>query len=157
MSERNLTSRLFCGWVRFINRFYHPHSYRIGLENIPKDGNSVVMVGSHQNCMMDPLNVEVALKDRKPYCLVRGDVFRVNKHFTEFLYWLGLLPVNRMNFEGLNGTSNAKEANKATLSVAIQYLEHAHPLPRRLSSEQALLRLLFVSISATGFPRSRTK
>lgn len=128
MSERNLTSRLFCGWVRFINRFYHPHSYRIGLENIPKDGNSVVMVGNHQNCMMDPLNVEVALKDRKPYCLVRGDVFRVNKQFTEFLFWLGLLPVNRMNFEGLNGTSNAKEANKATLSVAIQYLADGNTL-----------------------------
>ncbi|MBQ9436039.1 MAG: 1-acyl-sn-glycerol-3-phosphate acyltransferase [Bacteroidales bacterium] len=128
MSKRNFSSRMFSNWVTMITCFYHPHRYYLGMENIPSDGHSVVMVGNHQNCMNDPVNVEVALKDRKPYCLVRGDIFRVNKYFGKFLYWLGLLPVNRLNFEGLNGSANAKESNKATFSEASQWLAEGNTL-----------------------------
>lgn len=98
------------------------------MERIPADGNPVVMVGNHQNCMMDPLNVEVALRDRKAYCLVRGDIFRVNRYFTKFLHWLGLLPVNRLNFEGLQGTGNAREANKSTFKDARKWLIQGNTL-----------------------------
>lgn len=128
MSKRTFSSRLFSNWVTMITCFYHPHRYYLGMENIPADGNSVVMVGNHQNCMNDPVNVEVALKDRKPYCLVRGDVFRVNKYFTKFLYWLGLLPVNRLNFEGTYGSANAKESNKTTFSEASKWLAEGNTL-----------------------------
>ena len=119
---------MFCNWVGLHHRFYYPQHYYQGMDRIPADGNSVVMVGNHQNCMMDPLNVEVALKDRKAYCLVRGDVFRVNKYFTKFLHWLGLLPVNRLNFEGLQGTGNVKEANKNTFSDARKWLIQGNTL-----------------------------
>lgn len=128
MSKRSISYKLFCHWVGLHHRFYYPqHSYS-GMERIPADGNAVVMVGNHQNCMMDPLNVEYALTDRKAYCLVRGDIFRVNKLFTKFLHWLGLLPVNRLNFEGLQGTGNAKEANKNTFKDARKWLVQGNTL-----------------------------
>ena len=128
MSKRTLSYRAFCDWVTLLNRFYYPeHSYD-GLERIPSDGHPVVMVGNHQNCMMDPLNVEVALRDRKAYCLVRGDIFRVNKYFTKFLHWLGLLPVNRLNFEGLQGNGNVREANKSTFKEACKWLIQGNTL-----------------------------
>lgn len=128
MSKRTISSKIFCKWVGLANKFYYPHSYYHGMERIPADGNAIVMVGNHQNCMMDPVNVEVALKDRKPYCLVRGDIFRVNKGFTKFLYWLGLLPVNRFNFEGLQGSGSAKEANKKTFAEATKWMAEGNTL-----------------------------
>ena len=128
MSKRSFSYKLFCNWVGLHHRFYYPEHTYIGMERIPEDGNAVVMVGNHQNCMMDPLNVEVALDDRKAYCLVRGDVFRVNKYFTKFLHWLGLLPVNRLNFEGLQGNGNAREANKNTFSDARKWLIQGNTL-----------------------------
>lgn len=128
MSKRSFSYKIFCGWVGLHHRFYYPHHIYIGMDRIPEDGNAIVMVGNHQNCMMDPLNVEVALKDRKCYCLVRGDVFRVNKYFTKFLHWLGLLPVNRLNFEGLQGNGNVKEANKNTFSDAKKWLAKGNTL-----------------------------
>lgn len=128
MAKRSFSYRGFCNWVTILNRFYYPKHKYVGMENIPADGNAVVMVGNHQNCMMDPLNVEVALRDRKAFCLVRGDIFRVNKWFTKFLHWLGLLPVNRLNFEGLQGNGNAKEANKGTFSEARKWLAKGNTL-----------------------------
>lgn len=128
MSKRSFSYKLFCHWVGLHNRFYYPQRIRRGLERIPADGNAVVMVGNHQNCMMDPLNVEYAMTDRKAYCLVRGDIFRVNKLFTKFLHWLGLLPVNRLNFEGLQGTGNAREANKNTFKDARKWLAQGNTL-----------------------------
>ncbi len=127
MSKRSFSHSLFCHWVGLVNKFYYPHSYYIGRENMPADGNPIVMVGNHQNCMMDPLNTEVALADRKAYCLTRGDVFKVNKVFTKFLYWLGLLPVNRMNFEGLGGV-NARESNKNTFNDAVKWMSEGNTL-----------------------------
>jgi len=56
------------------------------------------------------------MRDRKPYCLVRGDVFK-NKVFSAFLHWVELLPVQRLNFEGYAGF-NAKEANGKTFEAA---------------------------------------
>lgn len=128
MSKRTFSHSLFCHWVGAVNRFYYPHRHYIGRENIPVDGNPIVMVGNHQNCMMDPLNTEVALSDRKAYCLTRGDIFKVNKYFGKFLYWLGLLPVNRLNFEGLGGNTNVKEANKETFSEVIKWMSEGNTL-----------------------------
>ena len=128
MSKRSLSYSMFCHWVGAVNRFYYPHRYYIGRENIPADGTPIVMVGNHQNCMMDPLNTEVALSDRKAYCLTRGDIFKVNKYFGKFLYWLGLLPVNRMNFELSGNDKNIKEANKSTFSDAIEWMAEGNTL-----------------------------
>lgn len=130
MSKRSFSHSLFCHWVGLVNKFYYPHSHYIGRENIPADGNPIVMVGNHQNCMMDPVNTEVALSDRKAYCLTRGDIFKVNKYFGKFLFWLGLLPVNRMNFElsGEKRNVNIKEANKNTFSEAIKQMSEGNTL-----------------------------
>lgn len=120
-------SKVFRGFVSIINKAYYRRIQYIGLENIPRDGNPVVLAGNHQNCMMDPLNVEAALSDRKPYCLTRGDVFKINGIITRFLYWLGLLPVTRASFDGVSITKS-KESNKSTFSKAEEYLGNGNTL-----------------------------
>lgn len=120
MAQRPLSLKAFYIYTSIAKKLYYRHCHYIGMQNIPPDGNPVVMVGNHQNCMMDPLNVEWAMRDRKPYCLVRGDVF-VNRIVGSFLHWIGLLPVQRLNFEGFTN-SNAKEANGKTFEVAEEHL-----------------------------------
>ena len=120
MAQRPFSLKLFFAHTWLAKKLYYRHCHYIDMQNIPADGNSVVMVGNHQNCMLDPLNVEWAMRDRKPYCLVRGDVFK-NKVFAAFLHWIGLLPVQRLNFEGYAGF-NAKEANGKTFEAAEEQL-----------------------------------
>ena len=120
MAQRPFSLRIFYAYTSIAKRLYYRHCHYIDIQNIPADGNPVVMVGNHQNCMMDPLNVEWAIRDRKPYCLVRGDVFK-KKIVAAFLHWIGLLPVRRLNFEGYAG-SNAKEANSKTFQAAEEQL-----------------------------------
>lgn len=128
MSKRTPIFQLFCSWVGIVNHFYYPRRYYINRESIPADGNSIIMVGNHQNCMMDPVNVELALSDRKSYSLTRGDLFRKKNLLSNFLFWIGLLPVNRIENEGFGNKSNAKEANRATFTVAAKRISQGNTL-----------------------------
>jgi len=128
MSKRSVLYQIFCSWVKAVNLFYYPKRYYLNRENIPSDGNPIIMVGNHQNCMMDPVNVELALSDRKAYSLTRGDVFRKNNVLSNFMFWIGLLPVNRLSTEGLNGKTNAKDANRAAFTVATKRVAQGNTL-----------------------------
>ena len=128
MSKRSVSYQIFCSWVKAVNLFYYPKRYYLNKENIPSDDNPIIMVGNHQNCMMDPVNVELALSDRKAYSLTRGDVFRKNTVLANFMFWVGLLPVNRLNTEGLNGKTNAKDANRAAFTVATKRVAQGNTL-----------------------------
>lgn len=128
MSKRDFSFRVFCTWIDTVNHFYYPRRYYINKENIPADGTPVIVIGNHQNCMMDPMNVELALHDRKTYSLTRGDLFAKKNITSNFLFWLGLLPVNRLTNEGLNGKSNAKDANRAAFTVATKRVVQGNTL-----------------------------
>ena len=123
----NILSAAFRGYASLCVRAYYRRMHYIGTENVPGAGNAVVLAGNHQNCMMDPLNVEVALRKRKPYCITRGDVFKVGGIATKFLYWLRLLPVTRSSFDGVSAAS-AKEANRSTFAAAEECLNKGNAL-----------------------------
>ncbi|MBE6293025.1 MAG: hypothetical protein E7091_11570 [Bacteroidales bacterium] len=115
--------RGFRNYVIFINSLYYPKIYSIGVENLPKPGEPTLLVGNHQNCLNDPLNTEIVIKDRKPYCMVRSDVFK-NKLFCTLLDGLGLLPVSRLSFEG----KAAMAGNDKTFEVARRVLSEGKTL-----------------------------
>ena len=100
-SKQGFIYRSFRAYVRFVHdKFFYRMVHFTGTENIPADGTPVLIVSNHQNCLSDPLGVILFFKDRKPYAIVRADVFAVHSLIDKFLLKLGLLPAYRLNFEG---------------------------------------------------------
>lgn len=117
----NFLARIFRTYTAIIDRIYYPRTHYIGKENLPADGNPIVLVSNHQNGMVDPINIEVALHDRMSYCLVRGDIFSINKWLSKILHWIGLLPVTRMR--DIHGSvSQIKSKNKSTFGETTKRL-----------------------------------
>lgn len=151
---------LFRRYVSFINsRFYFRRVHTVGIENMPKDGNPVVLVSNHQNCLNDPLALALMFKDRRPHFLARANVFK-NPMANRALRYLGLLPAYRVKFDGFS----AVKKNQDTLEevdVALQrgetvilYPECGHQDKRWLGNfSQAYLKMAFGAAEATEFKK----
>ncbi|MBQ2248117.1 MAG: 1-acyl-sn-glycerol-3-phosphate acyltransferase [Tidjanibacter sp.] len=127
MKNRELKPRKR-GWVatalrRYLQIVNHPiyfrHFHTPGRERMPKDGNPVVVVSNHQNCLIDPLGLVFSLSDRKPRFLARASVFK-NPILNKVIRGLGALPTYRAKFDGIKGVAK----NKGTLEEVAKSLSH---------------------------------
>lgn len=73
-----------------------------GLENLPPSGVPVLLVGNHQNGLMDPLSVICSLKDRKVHVFTRADIFGKGKLISRLAQNMGMIPAYRLDREGLD-------------------------------------------------------
>ncbi len=94
--------RLFKRYVRFVNdRILFRHIYYIDKENLPELGKPCMIVSNHQNGANDPILFLLGLENEThPYVLARGDVFEVNSVLSKIFYWIGMIPVYRLAYEG---------------------------------------------------------
>jgi hypothetical protein len=68
-----------------------------------------MIVSNHQNCVNDPLGILFSMHDRKPYFIMRADVFDYHPLINKFFRGLGLLPAFRIDFEGIDALSKNKD------------------------------------------------
>ena len=88
---------IFRTYIHFIhNLVYYRKFHVIGKENIPPKGTPVVIVGNHQNGLMDALGILYALPvNFYPVFLARSDIFR-RTIVAKLLRWLKIMPVYRV-------------------------------------------------------------
>lgn len=111
--KQNIFYVLFKTYLKFFHdKVFYKKVYRIGSENVPEEGNPMIVVSNHQNCLNDPLGLIFSFTDRKPHILTRADVIEYNWFTNKFLRSVGLLPTFRMNFDGEESLSK----NKGTFS-----------------------------------------
>lgn len=126
---------------------------------MPQDGNPVVLVSNHQNCLIDPLALVFVLSDRKPRFLARASVFQ-NPILNKVIRGLGALPTYRAKFDGVKGVAK----NKGTLEEVAKSLSHGetvvlypegqHQNKRWLGAfSQAYLKMAFGAAEEAGFER----
>lgn len=114
MKKIPLPFRLFKNYVRLISEsIYYKEIYVQGIENLPPEGTATIVASNHQNSMNDALAIQMAINDRKPYFIVRGDIFGVNPLLSRFLTALGLLPAFRLNQEGVEAMKQNSESFSA--------------------------------------------
>ena len=159
--RRQRWAAAFRNYVDFLNKnLYWRRVHAEGIENMPADGNPVVLVSNHQNCLNDPLTLALLLKDRRPNFLARANVFAVHPLANKFLRALGLLPAYRAHYEGFSAVNK----NKATLSevdnalrsgeTVILYPECGHQNKRWLGNFSiAYLKMAFGAAEASGFEK----
>jgi len=115
----SIAYRIFKSYVRFFHdRIYYRHIYNIQTENIPESGIPLMIVSNHQNCLNDPLGILFSMRDRKPYFIMRADVFDYHPLINKFFRGIGLLPAFRIDFEGIDALSK----NKDTFLISEQML-----------------------------------
>ena len=102
--------RIFKSYVRFFHdRIYYRRIYNVQTENIPASGTPLMIVSNHQNCVNDPLGILFSMHDRKPYFIMRADVFDYHPLINKFFRGVGLLPAFRIDFEGIEALSKNKD------------------------------------------------
>ena len=107
--------RLFRDFIRFVtNGLYYKSSKVTGIENVPEPGVPTVIVSNHFFCMNDPMAILLSLKDRKPYFIVRADVFTMTRNANNFLRDIGLLPAYRIGFDKASSMSGNDSTFKMT-------------------------------------------
>lgn len=118
--KRGFAATLFRKYVSsMLYPVYYRKFYSPGRERMPKDGNPVVLVCNHQNCLIDPLALVTLLSDRKPRFLARASVFK-NPVLNKVIRGLGALPVYRARVDGLRDVAK----NKGTLDEVATALSH---------------------------------
>ncbi|MBQ3172991.1 MAG: hypothetical protein IJB56_01645, partial [Alistipes sp.] len=54
--DHSLFLKAFRLYLQYVNSgLYFRKEHIVGLENVPENGNPVVVVSNHQNCLNDPL------------------------------------------------------------------------------------------------------
>lgn len=96
---------------------FHRTDVVTGLENFPDKKTPMVMVGNHQNGMMDPLNI-CGQSSRQFHWLTRADVFW-NPIFRKILFWFNQLPIYRQR----DRLADTRERNEIIWNNCIDRLE----------------------------------
>ena len=109
-SKGGIAYRIFKSYICFFHdKIYYRQTYSIKTENIPPKGTPLMVVSNHQNCLNDALGILYSMRDRKPYFILRADVFDYHPILNKFFRGLGLLPAFRANFEGISALKKNKE------------------------------------------------
>lgn len=159
--KRQLWATMFRRYVSFINsKIYFRRVHTLGLDRLPEDGNPIVLVSNHQNCLNDPLTLALKVKDRRPNFLARANVFAVHPMVNKFLRSLGLLPAYRVKFEGFAAVNKNKDTlGEVSLALGrgetvILYPECGHQNKRWLGNfSQAYLKMAFGAAEESNFEK----
>lgn len=108
-----------------VGKLYYSKTYVLNRENVPSPGTATLIVSDHQNSLNDALGFVLSLKDRKLHCVVRADAFKVNPLFSRIMTWAGLVPISRLNWEGLE---TLKEDIGTTFAITEKVLEDGNSL-----------------------------
>ncbi len=136
-------------WVKFSLHFYFKKIETNGLHNIPKN-KAVLFLPNHQNALIDALLIAVQT-NRKPYFLVRSDVF-AKPVLKKIFNFLRMLPIYRIrdgrsslknNEEIFNTCANLLCNNEAVLA----FPEASHSLTRKVRSlSKGFTRIIFTAL-----------
>jgi len=136
----SISYRMFKSYTRFFHdRIYYRRTYTINAANIPKPGIPLMIVSNHQNCLNDAAGILFSLRDRKPYFIMRADVFDYHPILNKFFRGLGLLPAFRIAFEGVEAlhknTDTFKQSTQELYngSTLVMFPEAGHQEKRRLN------------------------
>jgi len=113
--QGGIAYRMFKSYIRFFHdRIYYRRTYSLNTENMPPAGAPLMIVSNHQNCLNDPLGILMSIRDRKPYFIMRADVFAYHPLLNKFFRSIGLLPAFRIDYEG----EDALQKNKDTFLIS---------------------------------------
>lgn len=151
---------MFRKYLSLVNHpIYFRHVYAPGRERMPEDGNPVVLVSNHQNCLIDPLALVFILSDRKPRFLARASVFK-HPLLNKIIRGLGALPTYRARVDGIRGVAKNKGALEEVAKslsygeTVVLYPEGQHQNKRWLGPfSQAYLKMAFGAAEEAGFER----
>ena len=108
--QGGIAYRIFKFYIRFfINRIYYRRTYSLNTDHIPAAGTPLMIVSNHQNCLNDPLGILMSIRDRKPYFIMRADVFAYHPLLNKFFRAIGLLPAFRIDYEGEESLQKNKD------------------------------------------------
>ncbi|RKR12321.1 1-acyl-sn-glycerol-3-phosphate acyltransferase [Maribacter vaceletii] len=145
----NIGYQLIRSWVKFSLHFYFKKIKIHGVENVPKN-KAVLFLPNHQNALIDALLIAVST-GRKPYFLVRSDVFA--KPFLKKIFsFLRMLPIYRIrdgrsslkNNEAIFNTCASLLCNKEDV---LAFPEASHSLIRKVRPlSKGFTRILFAAL-----------
>lgn len=117
IQRRRWPYRLAIKWVAPAAKRYYRLTGFDGKSGFPKDGTPAILVGNHQNGMMDPL-VLCAMKPRNQFhWLTRSDIF-YNRIVRTILFGLKMLPIYRLRDRLLD----TKERNEEVMTICAKRL-----------------------------------
>jgi len=145
----NIGYQLIRSWVKFSLHFYFKKIEIHGLENVPKN-KAILFLPNHQNALIDALLIAVGT-GRKPYFLVRSDVF--SKPFLKKVFnFLRMLPIYRIrdgrsslkNNEAIFNTCASLLCNK---EAVLAFPEASHSLIRKVRPlSKGFTRIIFTAL-----------
>ncbi|MDR3365626.1 MAG: 1-acyl-sn-glycerol-3-phosphate acyltransferase [Prevotellaceae bacterium] len=114
---------LLYAYVRFAFRYIYLKQYRVvGLENIPKSGEPLLVVCNHQSGLNDALAILFMFRDcRQPVFIARSDIFR-KKFVANLLRFLKIMPA----FRAMDGENPL--LNYALFDEFADILDNGHTL-----------------------------
>lgn len=115
MEKLTLGYRLTKAYFRFASDgIFYRKRYIVDADHIPPEGTPVLVAMNHQNTFHDILGVLFARDDRKMHFIARADAFEIHPLFRNFLFWAGVLPAFRMQYQGEEALSNNDETFRIT-------------------------------------------
>ncbi|WP_299429751.1 lysophospholipid acyltransferase family protein [uncultured Maribacter sp.] len=141
--------QLIRSWVKFSLHFYFKTIKVHGLENVPKN-KAVLFLPNHQNALIDALLIGVST-GRKPYFLVRSDVF-AKPFLKKIFHFLRMLPIYRIrdgrsslkNNEAIFNTCASLLCNKEAI---LAFPEASHNLIRKVRPlSKGFTRIIFTAL-----------
>lgn len=141
--------QLIRSWVKFSLHFYFKTIKVHGLENVPKN-KAVLFLPNHQNALIDALLIGVST-GRKPYFLVRSDVF-AKPLLKKIFHFLRMLPIYRIrdgrsslkNNEAIFNTCANLLCNK---EAVLAFPEASHSLIRKVRPlSKGFTRIIFTAL-----------
>lgn len=126
MSSASWPYRIFKAYFKLLNnKLLYRKVYLLGKENIPGNGDRLMVVSNHQNNANDAIGLILAFKNKQFPTTFTSGVFLSKVSFLgNFFYSLGMLPAYRADYEGLENV----EKNEASMEEMKRRLREGHPV-----------------------------
>jgi 1-acyl-sn-glycerol-3-phosphate acyltransferase len=126
MSSASWPYRIFKAYFKLLNnKLLYRKVYLLGKENIPENGDMLMVVSNHQNNANDAIGLILVFKNKQFPTTFTSGVFLSKVSFLgNFFYSLGMLPAYRADYEGLENV----EKNEASMEEMKRRLREGHPV-----------------------------
>ena len=123
MSKGGWLYRIFKAYFKLLNnKLLYRKVYLLGKENIPENGDRLMVVSNHQNNANDAIGLILAFKNKQFPTTFTSGVFLSKVPFLgNFFYNLGMLPAYRADYEGLENVNNLHLAFQAAEADGWKY------------------------------------